>query len=233
MIVMNFIYLYLNRWIEVWPYLLPLSIFFFQRHKNKNTRLLFIFTCIAFILSLAGTITWRYAYLFPESFKNNNILYNAGSIVRTVFPALYILQLPSIKPLRYLWYIFSGYILFILLSFFFWDDIFILSTIQHSAESILILIFTISFYLHLIVDDEINLKSVIAPLVFCTGISVYSSVNFFIYLFFYPVLNTDEHFSYKIYNASLYSLVFYWLMTGLAIYLHGRQPVKTIKPATV
>lgn len=229
-IKMDTLFVLIKRWIEVWPFLIPLSIFLFTK-KNAKGNILFIFTFISFLISLLANMIWQYSYAFPVSFRNNNILYNLGSISRTVFPAVYLLQIETIKPLKFLRYLLFVYLTFLLINFIFFDSLFLLSTNQHAGESILMLIICIAFFLHLIIDDEIYFNTVKPALILCTGISIYESINFFIYLFFYPVLKTDFKFSTKIYEASQYSFVLYWLMTGLAIYFQSRQPVKTIKPS--
>lgn len=152
--------------------------------------------------------------------------------MRSVFPALYLLSIESVKPMRFLRYLLYSYFIFLLINFIFFDNIFYLSTAQHSAESILILIFSISFFLHLIIDDEADYKTVKPALFFSMGIGLYESINFFIYLFFYPVLNSDYNFATTIYDASQYSFILYWVMTGLAIYFHTRQPVHKISSAS-
>ncbi|MFN8291859.1 MAG: hypothetical protein U0U70_16495 [Chitinophagaceae bacterium] len=92
-----------------------------------------------------------------------------------------------------------------------------------AGESIVMMVFSLTYLLNLIVEDETDLSASLPPLLICAAIGLYESINFLYYLFFHPVLEENYSFAYKIYDASRYSLIIYWLIMGLAIFYNRKN----------
>jgi hypothetical protein len=225
------LYKVLIQWSEVWPLLIPLTIFLVYGLRYKELNILVFYALIAFLLNLLATIIWLYPKTLPGNFTNNNILYNINSLIRTILPGIYLLSLKQMRPYKYLKIILILYVFLVVINFCFFDNIFILSSRLFAAESIVLLIFSLTFLLNLIIEEDIPIKKTRTPLLICAGIGIYESINFFIYLFFYHALDENFAFAFKIFNISKYSFIVYWILLGMAFYYSRRnlRPLKAIK----
>lgn len=213
----------IQRWLEVWPYLLPVIILLATPNGFRKSGILGWFIAGGFLLSFLSTFTWRYGALLPEQLRNNNILYNLNSILRTLICGYFIARLSFLASYRHLYW--SGWLFtgFLLINFIFFDSVFLLSTRLHAAESIVLLTVCLTFFLHLVADDEVRLRQLAAPFIFCAGLAIFESVSFFVYLFFYPNLTTDYKLSKLVFNISRYSYAFFIIMTGISLIVQFRM----------
>lgn len=137
------------------------------------------------------------------------------------------------KTYKYLKYLLLAYIPGMIINFIFFDDFNILSTRLHAVESILLLIFSLTYLLNLIVEEDTQLQLALPALLICTGIGLYESISFLYYLFFSKVVEEAYYFSYKLFQLSQYVLIVYWFLFGFAFYFNRIKREPVLKKVTV
>lgn len=206
------------QWSEVWSLLIPLTIIFVYRTRVPGMRLVVLYICIAFVLNLAATLISVYRLSLPSSLDNNNILYNLHSFTRVLLFSWYILSLKLIRPSWLPKIILPVYILFVLINFIFFEHPLFLSSRLFSAESIVLLVLCLLFFISSMRDEsEINWLRHPSFLV-CTGISLYEAITFFIFLFFYPLIEKNREFGMLTMRIFSVSYIILCLLLALALY---------------
>lgn len=212
-------YKFLLNWSEVWPLAIALTILLLFRQK-ENVRILTWLTIVTFIFHFSGTFISMCNDKVPESFRNNNIIYNLLSIIKPVFVGFYLLQLSQLKQYKFLKFTFYTFLVFCLINFLFLENLFIYSSHMLLASSALLLIFTLTFFLDAMIDDEIPLPLKHPAYFLCTAISISESINFFIYLFLFPVFSTNKEFGILILNISSYAFIFYGIVLSAGFFMN-------------
>ena len=216
---MHTFYNFLLNWSEVWPLAIALAILLMYKQK-ENVNLLIWMTFVTFIFHFAGTFISMFNDKVPVNFKNNNIIYNLLSIVKPLFVGFYLLQLRQLKQYAFLKFALAFFLIFSLINFLFLESLFIFSSHLVLASSALMLIFTLTFFLDAMIDDEIPLPLIHPAFFLCTAISISESINFFIFLFLFPVFSTNKEFGLLIMRISSYAFIFYGIVLAVGFYFN-------------
>lgn len=215
----------IRDWSEVWALFIPLAIILTYRQELVGMKTIILYVIVALILNLTATIMFVFHRDMPSMLKNNNILYNLHSFARVAFFSMYIILLRHHRYALAYKFILACYLLFVILNFWWVDSPFYFSSRLFTAESIVLLIMCLSFFIRSMLDDsEINWLKHPSFLV-CTGIALYEAINFFIFLFFYPLLEKDREFGKM--TMTIHHIVFTLLcvMLALALYRSRKQIV--------
>lgn len=218
----------LSDWSEVWALLLPLTVLLLYKPGGKVVRPLVLYVIIAFFLNLLATIMAQSAGL-PGWLKNNNILYNIHSVVRVVLFSWYILSVRrSLFPLN-LKTLLIVYLAGVAINFIFLETPFLLSSRLFSAESIILLIICLFYFLRSILDDSSTNWLSHSSFLVGTGICLYEALTFFIFLFFYPLHNRNSAYwdpSFAIATMRIYTVIYVLLCLLLALGLYKSRREK-------
>ena len=203
---------------EVLALLIPLMIFVFYKPDRTKMRYIIAYTITAFVLNLITFLLYVYHSYLPSYLQNNNILYNLSSLIRVLFFGLYIYH---IKPYRFQIVhkiVFAAYFIYALVNFTFIQSPFFLSNTFLAAESIVLLIFCLFFFLSFMQDDSETNWLRQPSFLICIGICLYECVIFFIFLFFYAL--SQKNPSFGVITLYIYYSVFIILciLLGLALY---------------
>ena len=206
----------------MWALLIPLAVIWKYKPGGKVVRPLILYVIIAFFLNLIATIMAQSASL-PGWLKNNNVLYNIHSVTRVVLFSWYVLSVRrSLFPLN-LKTLLIVYLAGVIINFLFLETPFYLSSRLFSAESIILLIICLFYYLRSIQDDSSTNWLRHSSFLVCTGICVYEALTFFIFLFFYPLHNRDSAYwdpSFAIATMRIYTVIYVLLCLLLALGLY-------------
>jgi hypothetical protein len=213
----------LNRWSEAWSLLLPLAIYLIYRVKNKSITPLIIYLIIALPLSILSIVIAVYNYKMPDYFKNNNLLINIHSFARVIFWGLYIIRLNQVKRYPFAKILFYIYIVLVVLDFTLFENPLFYSVRLFSAESIVLFMLCITFFLSSILDEDEHITLKHPAFLVCIGISIYEAISFFIYLFLYPLFFTNPAFGYLTMKISSYSFILLCILIAIAVYQSKRQ----------
>lgn len=214
----------LRNWSEVWALLIPLTFaIYYRKAKIKELHPIHIYLILAFILNLFSTIIFVFHSSLPTNFKNNNILYNLHSVTRVLLLGWYILSLkmPNFQLLKKIGL--SVYLIFIVINFSFFESPFIFSSRIFSIETIVLLFLCIAYYFNSMRDESPTDWLKHPSFLVCTGISIYEAINFFIFLFFYPLFLKNPEFGKLTMTIANMMYVILCLLLALAIRRAARQ----------
>jgi hypothetical protein len=205
-------------WSEVWAPLITLAIFFFLNPKAKWVKPIFYYLILAIIFGAAQDIIWKRKtldidwffkeYLWwwydldPKSGKpvfKNLIFYTLISFSRLfLFAWFFNFFLPSFKKIsRYiLWTVLA--LMFI--NFTFLESIKDFSSSMLSLEAGLLLFYCLKYFYKINMDDEIKSPISLPHYWVVMGLTLYSSVNFMIFLFYKYLTTAYKEYSEEIWN---------------------------------
>ncbi len=213
----------IRDWSEVWSLFIPLAVIVIYRNRLEGMKLIILYVMVALFLNLSATILYVYHKSMPPLLRNNNILYNLHSFARVAFFSWYIIQIRHHRYALAYKLILACYLAFVIFNFTAVDSPLYFSSRLFTAESIVLLVLCLSFFIRSMQDDsEINWLKHPSFLV-CTGIALYEAINFFIFLFFYPLLEKDREFGKM--TMTIHHIVFtvLCLMLALALYRSRKQ----------
>ena len=209
-------------WSEVWALLIPLIALLFRREQPATLRPIIVYLWLAFILNLAIDIIMELRNYYPD--WTNNPLYNFHSVVRFACFSFYFIQLQptSFTRLKKIIAVLSG--IFLIINFLFFEDFFNNESFSGNllaAEAYLLLVYCMLYYLAELKDDSKNLFN--GPDFWVvTGLSIYVVVNFFVFLFYLPLIDVDWHIAVNIWNVHNIAFIFFCLFITKALYGSNR-----------
>lgn len=210
-------------WSEVWALLIPLIIIIRFRIKDREMRPIVLYVIIGLLLNLTATLVSVYRLSLPASLQNNNILYNLHSIIRVLLLGWYI---HSLKLLKVSWLskiMFPAYLGFVLVNFILWENPLFLSTRLLSAESIVLLALSLFFLISSMRDDSETNWLKHPSFLICIGLCFYEAVNFFIFLFFYPLLENNMEFGMLTMKIFSVSYIIFCILMALTLYRNHKK----------
>lgn len=180
-------------WSEVWALLIPLCALVFRQSQPAFLRPVVLYLWVALFLNLAGDIIGEFKRYFPGWLQSNNVLYNIHSIVRfACFSSFFRLDGKT----------FRGFIdkltnlvaiVFIVYNFIYVENF---GNPNHlsgnllATEAFVLLIYSMQYYLSQL-NAEIGEFSRRKDFWVVTGLSIYLVVNFFVFLFYVPMLTEN------------------------------------------
>jgi hypothetical protein len=193
---------YLLSWSEVWTPLIVLFFLFFRRSQPRYLKPVIVYLILALCINLASDIIADYKKFLPSWAQSNNPLYNLHSLTFFICFAYFfkLLNKDHFNKLQLTLLIVS----FALLSFNF---LFIekitnpdhLSGNLFTIVSYSLLILCMLYYLNWLQDDEDDLTY--EPHFWVvTGLSIYVVINFFVFLFYVPMIKEDPKLADNIWN---------------------------------
>jgi hypothetical protein len=215
------------KWSEVWALLIPLLVLTF-RHKQPNwLKPVIVYLWLALFLNLFADIIalFKTSFNFPVWLQSNNFIYNIHSIVRlSCFSYFFItLNQPYFRTLKKILALVS--LLFVIIDFTFFDNFFYqqhLSGNLLTAEAYLLLIYCMLYYLsELRSEDDVISTSPAFWIV--TGLSLYVVTNFFVFLFYVPMIEQDIHLTVNIWDVHNIAYIILCLFIAKAFYATDRD----------
>jgi hypothetical protein len=190
-------------WSEVWALLIPLFVLLFRRRQPQFLQPIIMYLWLALFINLSADIIAKFKPHFPVWLQSNNVLYNLHSIIRFTSFSLFFILLShsSYKTLKKALPII--FVLFITLNFSIAENFFnpaYLSGNLHAAEAYLLLIYCMAFYLSQLKEDAKVLSSRKDFLV-VTGLSIYVVTNFFVFLFYVPMMKDNPALAGSMWNV--------------------------------
>ena len=196
-------FLKILEWSEVWALLIPLVILLFRRQQPATLKPVIIYLWIVFILNLSIDIITAINIYHHNFDLSNNTLYNIHSVVRFVCFSLYFIQLPQTSFIKFKKVLTLVFLIFVVINFGFFENFFNFDSFSGNllaTEAYLLLIFCMLYYLSELKDDSKNLFN--GPDFWVvTGLSIYVVVNFFVFLFYLPMIDVDLDLAVNIWNV--------------------------------
>jgi hypothetical protein len=216
---METIKLILN-WSEVWSPLVPLAFYIFLKPKARWIKPILIFLVITLIFSIAIDIIWyrKKLGINPWFEKNlwwwwdtdptgkkvfkNNIFYNLNSFARLIFFSMFFQYFyPVFKKLnRFVPWIF---LILMIINYRWFDNIKDFSSRQHSVEAAILLCYCLLYFYKATLDDNIESPYALPQSWLVSGLTLYTAINFFIFLFYKYLMSLPQ---FKIYAVEIWSV---------------------------
>lgn len=220
---MESIYRALLDWSEIWPLLISLTIYILLQQANKDLKQVSIYLYITLLLSIPAVLISNYRNLIPQELRNNNIFYNVIAFLKIILIGSYISNLRPMKQYRYAKPLLIIFVLFAPIHFIFLESPLHISQYFFAPVSIILLILCMTFFLTSIIDDDSGLDLSHPSFFICTGIAIFESVNFFIYLFIFELYRDDETVSLITSDIQSVTYIILYILFAIAIYKNSTR----------
>lgn len=226
-------------WSEVWAPLIPLAFYIFLKPRARWIKPILIFLVITLVFSTAIDIIWfrkRFGinpwfeknlwWWFdtdPETGKKdifkNTIFYNLNSFARLIFFSMFFQYFyPVFKKLnRFVPWIF---LILMIINYTWFENVKDFSSRQHSVEAAILLFYCLLYFYKATLDDNIESPYSLPQSWLVSGLTLYTAINFFIFLFYKYLMSLPEFKKYavEIWNVHNISFIFLNLFIAIAFY---------------
>jgi hypothetical protein len=209
-------------WSEVWALLIPLFAFLLGKKQPALLNPVIVYLWLALVLNLSEVIIaeFKITYHFPAWLQSNNPIYNIHSIVRFACFSYFFISLrqPSFKWLKL--GIALMFVLYTVINFTYFDVFFNPQSFSGNlltAEAFLLLIYCMLYYLYALNDeDDVMSKGPVFWIV--TGLGIYVVINFFVFLFYVPMIIQNKALAAGIWNVHNVAYILLCLFLTKALY---------------
>lgn len=218
-------------WAELWALLIPLGVIVFRKPNNREAKWIIRYVYIGLILNGFIIAVAQFYNAMPPWLKNNNIFYNIHSVCRVILFSLFILSVRTYKFASILKSLLVLYLIFVIINFIFFDNIFFLSSNLYAAESIALLIICLSYFFRTILDESSTHWLKHPSFLVCIGICLYEVITFFVFLFFNIISysNDPKDRAFARIFLMIYSISFVLLCVFIAIALYKYRKKTELK----
>ena len=209
-------------WSEVWVVLIPLFILLKTRKKQPLfLKPVIVYLWLALLMNLSSDVIADFKSFFPKWVQSNNPLYNIHSIIRfSCFSYFFILlRKPSERIFKR--FIPLIWVLFITINFSFFENFFNprnLSGNLLALESYLLLICCMQYYLSQL-RNEVEKISSEKDFWVVTGLSIYVVVNFFLFLFYVPMIKQNPFLTGRMWDIHNVAYIIFCTLIAKAFYV--------------
>jgi len=208
------------NWSEVWALIIPLIVILFNRRQPTTLKPIIIYLWLAFILNFCIDIIMLINVYYHKSVMSNNFLYNMHSVVRFVCFSSYFIQLPQASFTKFKKVLAAASVTFIVINFSLFEDFFNYDSFSDNllvTEAYVLLIYCMLYYLSELKDDSKNLFN--GPDFWVvTGLSLYVVVNFFVFLFYLPMIDVDVNLAVNIWNVHNIAFIIFCIFITKGLY---------------
>lgn len=217
---MNNLLLKVLDWSEVWALLFPLAVLQFRRQQHREMKPVILYVWLGFLINIAIDTIMAINIYFPNDYLSNNLFYNLHSVVRFACFSVYFMQLQpgSFKRTKRVMAI--GSVLFLVINFAFFEDFFsynFLSGNLLAMEAYLLLVYCMLYYLTELNNDKDGIFDT-PHFWIVTGLGIYVVINFFVFLFYLPMINVNIHLAVDIWNVHNVAFIIFCLFLTKAFY---------------
>ncbi len=188
-------------WSEVWALLIPLCFIWPVKKQLGYLKPVCIYLIAALVLNiLANIISNQKIIGLHLPWHNNVLIYNLHSVIRFGCFAVFFILLKqnyysNLKKMIPFLYAAILLLNFTVLGKFF-NPLHINGSLM-TAESYLLLVYCLLYYLSKLKEEKVLLKGD-ADFWIVTGLSIYVVINFFVFLFYIPMINENTELADKI-----------------------------------
>ncbi|PVD54337.1 hypothetical protein DC498_02520 [Terrimonas sp.] len=207
-------------WSEVWALCIPL--FVINKQSVYLLKPIFVYVTIAFLMNLSGNIIADYKeeLHLPEWLQQNTFLYNLHSILRYACFTIFFAGIKVPFVVKFNRYISEFLLLFIIINFSVFEKF---NSNEHisglllSIEAFILLVYCISYYLHNLNEEQQN-ERYSADFWIVTGLSIYVVINFFVFLFYVPLIDSNIGLAEKIWDIHNIAYIVFCIFIAKGFY---------------
>lgn len=207
-------------WSEVWALLLPIAAWVLRPRQAASLKPVLLYLLLALVINIGIDAIMMINMYDKNSSLSNNPLYNVHSLIRYICFSLYFIGLPHSAYKKTKIILFAGSLLLIVLNFVLYEQFFKYEEFSGNlltGEAYVLLIYCMLYYLETLKDDEKNLF-LQTDFWVVTGLGIYVVVNFFVFLFYQPMIEVDFKLAINIWNVHNLAFIIFCLFIMKAIY---------------
>ena len=207
-------------WSEVWALGIPLSVLLFRRNEDRSLRPVIIYVWLAFLINVAIDTIMAINIYFKRDLFSNNFLYNTHSVIRFALFSFYFIKLQPGSFTNIKKIVAGISLLFLAINFTIFENFFNYNSFSgnlHTAEAYLLLVCCMLYYLTELKSDRDDLLSTPHFWV-VTGLGIYVVVNFFVFLFYIPMVDVDLDLAVNIWYIHNIAFIIFCLFLTKAFY---------------
>ena len=201
--------------------LIPLFVLSIRGRQPKYLQPVIIYLWAALVINLIGDIIGDFKSHLPGWLQSNNVLYNVHSIIRfTCFCVFFIFFNQSSFSLLKA-FLPVVFIIFITVNFIVKENFFNpahLSGNLLAAEAYLLLIYCMTYYLSQLKEDKKIFRRG-KDFWVVTGLSIYVVTNFFVFLFYVPMIKDNPMLAADMWNIHNVSYILLCLSIARSFYV--------------
>jgi hypothetical protein len=214
-------------WSEVWAPLIPLLVLALTPKHRVSSKPILFYLWIALALNVFGDIIafFKVTYHFPSWLQSNNPIYNIHSIVRFACFSYFFMNLHPPFFMTFKKVLAGAWLIFIVIDFYFFEHFFYpknLSGNLLSVEAYLLLIYCMLYYLSKLKTDD-NIIARGSEFWIVTGLSIYVVTNFFVFLFYVPMITQNPALANRMWNVHNIAYIIFYLFISKAFYATVRH----------
>ncbi len=203
---------------EIWSLIIPL---YFSRKQPKSYNLVVFYLWISLLINILNNTIWIINAENKNLDLSNNFLYNTLSIIRFYIFATFFLKLnqPFFKTIKKMVPLF--FTIFLVINFGFYEDFFDFNNFSSrllAFEAFCLLFYALQYYLYEINRDSSE-KLITPEFWMVTGLGIYTSFNFFLFLMFAQVTKYFSNIAiYNIWNFHNISYAIFNILLAKTLY---------------
>lgn len=215
------IYKIISDWSEVWALLIPLVVILRRPHRYRECMPLVIYILIAILLNIIAVLIQLYRDVMPDYMQNNNLFYNLHAVARVYLFSWYIGLINQKKFRTVTAVAIVLFSIFLAANFIFSESILELSKWLPVAETVILLLLCMKYFLFSIKDDSETDWTREPSFTACTAIALYVAATFFVFLFITsPWVAYKVNQQFALFIAEFYKVIFVIFCVLLAIAIH-------------
>ncbi len=206
-------------WSEIWAMIIPLSVLLFRRQQPVSLRPVVIYLWLGFLINVGIDIIMAINVYLDRAALSNNPLYNIHSVVRFGCFSFYFIHLQKNSFSRLKRFLGLLGIAFLVVNFIFFENFFNPNSFSGNlltVEAYLLLVYCVLYYLAELKDDENPFNGPHFWVV--TGLAIYLVTNFFVFLFYMPMLNVNVHLAVNIWDIHNIAFIIFCFFIAKAFY---------------
>ncbi|HEX4875867.1 MAG TPA: hypothetical protein VFV31_04295 [Chitinophagaceae bacterium] len=220
------IYRTISDWSEVWALLIPLAVILRSPRRCRECLPLVIYIIVALLLNIISVLIQLYQDEMPYYLQNNNLFYNLHAIARVILFSWYIGLICNKRFSTVTKAAIGVFSLFLAANFIFIESILDLSKWLPVAETVILLLLCMKYFLFSIKDDSETDWTKEPSFTACTAIALYVAATFFVFLFITsPWVAYKVNLRFALMIAEFYKLIFliYCVLLAIAIYRTSKR----------
>ncbi len=209
-------------WSEVWAPLIPLFILLIVRKKQPFfLKPVIVYLWVALLINVSAGVIAGFKAFLPNWVQSNNPLYNIHCIVRFASFSYFFVLIKKSGATILKKFIPFLLVVFIIINFSFFESFFNPNNLSGSllaVEAYLLLIYCMQYYLSQL-RNEVEKISGKKDFWVVTGLSIYVVINFFIFLFYVPMIEENPALAGKMWNVHNVAYIIFCILISKAFYV--------------
>ena len=221
---MQELFLTVMNWSEVWALFIPLSVLLYKTQQPRFLKPIIVYLILALVLNLAADLIDVLKHHLPSWLRINTPLYDIHSIIRFLCFSFFFWILPFTSSGWLKFLIPASWVFLLIINFSFLEKF---ANAAHlsgnllAIEAFLLLIYCMHYYFSKLKMEE---DSVSAGPDFwiVTGLAIYVVINFFVFLFYVPMIDQDLRLAINIWYLHNAAYILLCIFIAKAFYDNTR-----------